>query len=233
MAKNTKELTLHERHRVYAMLDMLRDGGDLPRGAFMVIGRKFSVDRATISRFWQTVQDRISSGMSVEKAIKSRRGETGRNQKWDRDALMEELTQLPLNERQTLRATAGELGIPHTTLFHMMNETDSNFVTHTSTLKTVLTEENKVMRVLYCIDKIAGLVNNMQTTRQTRYMYKDMMGDIHVDEKWFKLTQKTRQFILGKNEKKPTRQSKNSQNITKIMFLCAQARPRWNVDKEK
>jgi hypothetical protein len=50
---------------------------------------------------------------------------------------------------------------------------------------------------------------------------------IHVDEKWFYLTHDGRQFILADDETKPYRHVKHKSHLTKVMFLCAVAHPRF------
>ena len=55
-----------------------------------------------------------------------------------------------------------------------------------------------------------------------------MMDCIHVDEKWFFLSQQRERYLLLPEEKNPKRCVKSKSHITKVMFLCAVARPCFN-----
>ncbi|KAL7578224.1 hypothetical protein ACA910_012647 [Epithemia clementina (nom. ined.)] len=90
---------------------------------------------------------------------------------------------------------------------------------HTSSVKPTLTEENKVARIMYCLE----IRHPIDINR-----YQDMMNIIHVDEKWFFLTRVKEQFYLADDEDLPTRSVKHKSHITKVQFLCAVARPRFD-----
>ena len=58
--------------------------------------------------------------------------------------------------------------------------------------------------------------------------FLDMMDHIHVDEKWFILSQQKERYLLLPEEKNPKQCIKSKSHITKVMFLCAVARPHFN-----
>ena len=58
--------------------------------------------------------------------------------------------------------------------------------------------------------------------------YQDMWDHIHLDEKWFFLTQEKERYLLLLDEKNPKHCTKHKSHITKVMFLCAVARPHFN-----
>jgi hypothetical protein len=98
-------------------------------------------------------------------------------------------------------------------------------------LKPHLTEENKVARVAYALDEIdvATLVGGGGVVQ-----FKDMYDRVDVDEKWFYQTEDGKRYILIGSEDEPNdeeaaphRTVRHKNHITKVMFLCAQARPRW------
>ena len=93
---------------------------------------------------------------------------------------------------------------------------------HTSSLKPTLTEENKMSRMelaLSFVDK-----NNPSKV-------ENMEDLIHVDEKWFYLTKDGQRFIIAADEEEPYRHVQHKSILTKIMFLCAVARPRYDTNK--
>ena len=54
---------------------------------------------------------------------------------------------------------------------------------------------------------------------------------IHIDEKWFYLTKDGQCFIIAADEAEPYRHVQHKPFLTKIMFLCAVARPRYDTNK--
>ena len=55
-----------------------------------------------------------------------------------------------------------------------------------------------------------------------------MFDYIHIDEKSYYLTKKCRRYYLRKDEEIPRRTLKSKRFVTKVMFLGAVARPRWD-----
>jgi hypothetical protein len=107
---------------------------------------------------------------------------------------------------------------------------------HTSALKPFLTEENMVSRVAYCLDEIDGAA----VTGGEEVRYKNMFDRVDIDEKWFYQTSNGKNYILtvaefkeeagveDDDEATPHRTIRHKCHIPKAMFLCAQARPRWD-----
>ena len=54
---------------------------------------------------------------------------------------------------------------------------------------------------------------------------------IHIDKKWFYLTKDGQCFIMAADEAEPYRHVQHKSFLTKIMFLCAVARPRYDMNK--
>ena len=54
---------------------------------------------------------------------------------------------------------------------------------------------------------------------------------IHIDEKWFYLPKDGQRFIIVADEEEPYRHVQHKSFLTKIMFLCAVARPRYDTRK--
>ena len=61
-------------------------------------------------------------------------------------------------------------------------------------------------------------------------MFKNMFDEVHVDEKWFDLTFDGRRVILMEGEAPVKRSTRHKSYVQKVMFLCAQARPRDRWD---
>ena len=62
--------------------------------------------------------------------------------------------------------------------------------------------------------------------RSSLYYFRGMYDEVHIDEKWFLLTRDGVRYMLVEDEVPPERDTKHKRHTTKVMFLCAQARPR-------
>ena len=109
------------------------------------------------------------------------------------------------------------MGVSKTIVQHWI--VASTIHVHSNSLKPILIEENKLARLL--------MVNHFRDP-QDPSKYQDMCDHIHLDEKWFFLTQEKEQYLLLSDEKNPKHCIKHKSHITKVMFLCAVARPCFN-----
>lgn len=57
-----------------------------------------------------------------------------------------------------------------------------------------------------------------------------MYNYVHLDEKWFYLSESSVHYYLRKDEESPERSCRNKNFITKVIFLVAVARPRFDTD---
>ena len=110
------------------------------------------------------------------------------------------------------------MGVLKTTVQHWI--VASTIHVHSNLLKPILTEENKLARLL--------MANHFRDP-QDPSKYQDMRDCIHLDEKWFFLTQEKEHYFLVSDEKNPKRCIKHKSHITKVMFLCAVARLCFNT----
>ena len=94
---------------------------------------------------------------------------------------------MPLAQRATLGSLAFAIGIPKTSLGRLLKT--GNNVRHSSSLKPILTEENKQT----CIKFRESLV-------QQNSLLMHMMQHVHVDEKWFYTTKLKENYYLLPDE---------------------------------
>ena len=116
-----------------------------------------------------------------------------------------------------MRDLASNLQIPLVQVHRLVHHPEKGIVPHTSALKPMLTEENKLNRLAFCLDE-----------RGEHGLYKEMFDRIHIDEKWFYVTDITMRCYLAKGEHPPVRKVKHKSHVEKVMFLSAVARPRYN-----
>ena len=62
------------------------------------------------------------------------------------------------------------------------------------------------------------------------YIFSDMDHLVHIDEKWFYVDDLDCTYYCLDGETPPKRPSSSRRFLTKVMFLCAVARPRENFD---
>ena len=131
--------------------------------------------------------------------------------------ICEGIKNIPLRKRQTQRKLAASLGVSKTTVQRWI--VDSTIRVHCNSLKPVLTEENKVAQLIMALEA---------RDPQDPSKFLDMMDHIHVNEKWFFLSRQRERYLLLPEEKNLKRCIKSKLHITKVMFLCAVARPHFN-----
>jgi hypothetical protein len=56
-------------------------------------------------------------------------------------------------------------------------------------------------------------------------LFKDMVDKVHIDKKWFYITEVKRNYYVLENEAVPERQMKSKRFITKVLFMVALAWP--------
>ena len=110
------------------------------------------------------------------------------------------------------------MGVSKTTVQHWI--VDSTIRVHSNSLKPILTEENKLAKLL--------MANHFRDP-QDPSKFQDMCDWIHLDEKWFFLTQEKERYLLVSDEKNPKHCVKHKSHITKGMFLCTVARPCFSM----
>ncbi|XP_074292443.1 uncharacterized protein LOC141619316 [Silene latifolia] len=86
----------------------------------------------------------------------------------------------------------------------------------------MLTDENKYKRMYFGLSKLRydRISNSLR--------FKEMSCEIHMDEKWFYITQDQAKFFLLSEELNPYRACKSKSLTTKVMFMAAISRPMYD-----
>jgi len=238
-----KELSLNDRKAIFAtLLTMVKDGV-LVRGSFKETAKIVGTTGDTVSRVWKKSIQKIARHLNnhnlltilqIMPLIKDlpdhlfeagKKGVCGQKQQYDREELIRKTLEIPYRQRKTYRALASKLGVSHHFVFNLLKK-EQIFKRHSNAVLPVLNEDNKYHRVMHCLDKIDSSTQNNATRSQ--WKFKDFYDEVHIDEKWFQLCKEKETYILVcDREEGPARRTKHKSHITKIMFMCAQARPRW------
>jgi transcriptional regulator with XRE-family HTH domain len=196
----------------------------LAHGAVRRCAKKFNVTGPAISNLWKLIKKNLEQGKLTASPVKKGQPPSFL---YCRDELSEQIRSLPHCKRQTLRDMAAELGVGKSTLHRILrSETNADgdcyLQPHTNSLLPLLTDEHKVARVFYALSKLD----------QERGCFSSFLQDVHVDEKWFELTPHRVRFYVTNEEKEnnslPARKVVHKSHISKVMFLAATARPRYD-----
>jgi hypothetical protein len=227
VGRTRRELTALETRQIIAeLLTRLEDRADrstLQHGALTAVSKLFHVCPRTIKRTWErAIQNHDNPHVGVLRAS-PQKNQVARNKKWNTDELREAVKAVPLHQRRSLRLLSGALEVPLSTLHRMRKNDDDQVIRpHTSVLRPLLTNEHQFQRVCYAA---------MHLNRND-YRYDDFYQHVHVDEKWFYLTEQQMRMYLAPDEPVPLRVSQKKSDVMKVMFLAAIARPRYNDDGE-
>jgi hypothetical protein len=226
--RNRPDLTAIVKSRIVSFyLERCSDvnGVQMPaRGTSVTAANFFGIDRTSAAKIWKTASDNKNNpDIGFYTASPKRKGRCGRKPLYDLEVLEAAVAEMPRENRKNIRSVAANLGVSTWTVQKMMKENHIRRVS--SPLNAYLTENNKWMRLEYAVGQISRMENGMFSDN-----FRDSYDEIHIDEKWFNITELTTTYYLASDETPPTRRVINKGHITKVMFLVAVARPRFDDD---
>ena len=132
---------------------------------------------------------------------------------------------VPFRQRTSIRSLASALGVPKSTMHKRIKE---GVMRPTSNpVKPFLTDANKLSRLQHCISMLDPASFGGASE------FKGMFYTIHIDEKWFYMSRTSNRYYMLPEEEEPHRTCKSKRFITKVMFLAAVARPRWDSSRNQ
>ncbi|XP_050217419.1 uncharacterized protein LOC126668255 [Mercurialis annua] len=213
-----KCLTNTQRNVIFQSLLAKSNNGIIKKGAISQVASQFSVNRKAVSNIWSKGKRCMENESTVD-VCKNLRARSKRVV-----LTFDQVSSIPLRDRTTIRRMSTALSISKTTLHRRIKE--GEIKAHSNSLKPFLTEDNKKVRLKFCIDMIN------QGTINSRPLFTDMYDHVHIDEKWFYLTKVSQKYYLHPQEIEPLRTCKSKRFITKVMFLAAVARPNVRTSDE-
>lgn len=215
-SQKMKNLTPEDRQKILQLLLKQSKDGRVSYGYMNQMASKFGKSKRTIRRIWKQAKD--ASTESVMGVSSRRKGQVGRK-KVQID--FNQVPQIPLRRRTNIRSLSAAMDVAKSTLHRRVQ--DGDLITHSNPIKPILTENNKKVRLQFCLSKIiAG-------TLFTQPSFDPMYNCIHVDEKWFYLSKESERYYLLPGESEPVRTCKSKKFIPKVMFLTVVARPRFDA----
>lgn len=219
-SSKSKQLTLNQRNGILQKLLQYKNGEKLQHGAINTVAAEFAVSRLTVSKIWYIAKKQYSEGQISADVSSKKKKKCGRKRK-DYSENLATMKNIPMNRRGSIRSLSAAIGIPKSTLFDVFKR-GNDFKRISSAVKPYLTEQNKLARLAFCLSKV----------RPDGY-FQDMYDYVHIDEKWFYLTQTKRSYYLMLDEEEPHRTCRSKRFITKVMFMAAVARPRYDPHKKQ
>ncbi|KAL5697337.1 hypothetical protein ACHQM5_030823 [Ranunculus cassubicifolius] len=216
-ARSRKTLTNEERRIIYETLLTHSENGNPKYGVFKNVAAIYSVNERTVRRIWERAKTCIKNGLNVD-VSHNLTNRVGRKRVEIDPSLISEI---PLRKRTNIRSLAKAANMAKSTVHKRIQE--GLMKPHSNALKPTLTDNNKKARLSFCLSMLEAY-NHPQ-----KPIFSDMRRVVHIDEKWFYMTKESQKYYLLPEEEEPTRTCKSKRFITKIMFLAAVARPRYDL----
>jgi hypothetical protein len=153
------------------------------KGSFRQIAAKFHVHPRTIKRIWERGQESVKNGSICANISTRFKGSTFRKDL----SVAAKVKEVPLRLPSTIRSLAKALEIPESTLHDRFKRGELR--RHSSAIKPLLTESNKVQRLEFCCSFVLP--------KEPCPVFHDMLDVVHVDEKWFNLKKVKQTFYLA------------------------------------
>ena len=220
--RSKRNLANHQRQAIFETLLRLEgEDGKLKRGYFSAVAAMFSVNVRAIYRIWKQAKTCTANGLVVDVGHKMAKSVGRKRVQID----FNKVSEIPLCRRTNIRSLSNALDVPKSTLHRRIK--DGMIRPHSNALKPYLSEPNKRARLQFCLSKLEPSTLEVQPT------FKNMYNFVHIDEKWFYLSRESERYYLLPNEDEPHRTCKSKRFITKVMFLAAVARPRFDPSENK
>jgi len=193
----------------------------LKKGAISAAAGIVGVTEKSIRRIWKKAVDNFNN-TGIYSATPQKVGRVGRKPVYENEAFREAVKNVSVTKRGTMRSLANELGVSTNVVFQKKHE--GVLLSHSNAIKPHLRDDNKWMRLQYAINRVRE--------RAGHKVFCGSYDEVHIDEKWFEISQVNRRFYLLPDEQKPNCRCRHKGFMTKAMFLAAIARPRFNNDGE-
>ncbi|XP_074297550.1 uncharacterized protein LOC141628288 [Silene latifolia] len=136
----------------------------------------------------------------------------------------EAIKAIPKKKRGNMAKLSKQLGVGYGTVQRWVKACEIK--KHTNALHPALTDASKFRRLIFSFN--ATFLDNIDLN----FKFKDMGHHVHIEEKWFYLTNVSDTYYILPEEDEPYRSFQSKRLITKVMFMCAVYRPILDSDGE-
>lgn len=200
---------------IYAALLERSVNGKLKRKTTKEVSALYSVPIRTVQRIWKRAKDTTNG--TINDVCHRKTNNCGRKRI---EIDLSRIKDIPLSQRSTVRSLGQALSVNHATIHKLFKE--GHIRRHSNALKPHLTDEHKIKRLQYCI----SMLDTSSLPHEPKFV--GMYNMVHIDEKWFFMTKKSKSYYMLPTEENPLRSCQNKNFIGKVMFLVALARPRFD-----
>ena len=179
--------------------------------------------RHTVSKYWKESKKQKDAGVEDPDLHNKRRGNSGKKG-IDLAPLLEALKEIPLKNRTTQRSIAAFLGIAQSTLFNNLKKLGLRSCSRF--LKPLLTDDGKARRLEWALRWVRNAPGGARK-------FQNFFDFVHLDEKWFYICKQGQRYFLYEGEDLPIRKVQHKSHVTKVIFLAAVARPRFNPSRNR
>lgn len=219
--RSNRMLSNAQRQQILEILLVQCQNGKLNHGCQVELAAKFSVNPKTIRKIWQRAMMCIAEGLPVDVSYRMP-GRVGRKRA---EIDLQKISEVPLRRRTNIRSLSEAMKVAKSTLHRRVKE--GKIRPHTNAMKPFLSEENKKTRLQFCLSMLEP------SSLSSQPIFKNMYNYVHIDEKWFYLSKESERYYLLPEEHEPLRTCKSKRFITKVMFLAAVARPRFDATRNQ
>ncbi|CAM9993707.1 unnamed protein product, partial [Pylaiella littoralis] len=212
-----KNLTTSEKRAAIAELLKGSKNGKLGKGDLKRVGEQFQQHPQTISRLWKDYNKQKDAGEVDPNLDNKRKQKSGRKGIDLVVSIQAALAGIPIKNRTTIR-------IPRSTLFDNLKKLGLRAASRY--LKPLLTDGNKTARLEWALRWVSSSAGG-------GHKFHHFEDFVHIDEKWFYICQNGQKYYLYTDEEVPTRKVQHKSQITKVMFLAAVARPRFDSSRNR
>ncbi|XP_074299445.1 uncharacterized protein LOC141630548 [Silene latifolia] len=200
-------LSNDDRHRIGCYLFENSKDDKPMRGSMNFLATKYQVDRKTIFEVWRVPKRQRENGDSLQLNSRIK----GKKRRETLEVPIDRILATPMGERGSLHEFGEAIGVSATTIFNWVKQ--GKLRSHTSTLHSSLTDENMFNKLIFSLSKLSydRISNSLK--------FKDMGNIVHIDEKWFYISQDGAKFFLLSEEIDPYRHCQSKSFITKVMFM--------------
>ncbi|XP_057783851.1 uncharacterized protein LOC131001479 [Salvia miltiorrhiza] len=190
--RKRRVLTNNERRAVYCALLEKSVNGKLKKNTTKEVQDMFNINPRTMQRIWK-IHKKTPPGIDVD--VLSRKARNCGRKRIEVD--LSPVQQIDLHQRTTLTSLSEALRVSYLKLYRLFKQ--GVLRRHSSAIKPYLKEENKTIRLEFCLSMLD------ESTIFNDPKFKGMYNYVHSDDKWFYLMKKDQTYYLLDNEGDPDR----------------------------
>nr|GLL16850.1 Transposase, Tc1-like protein [Ipomoea trifida] len=170
-SKSSARVSKDKRKIIFEALLKHSVNGKVKHGSIKDVANLYSVSTRTVGRIWKKGVACVRNGVPVDISL-NLSGNVGRKRI---EIKPEDVAGIPLNRRTTIRTMASALNMSKTSLHRRVKE--GSLKPHSNSIKPMLTEENRKVRLQFCISMIDSYSDHNNPC------FIDMFDRVHIDEK--------------------------------------------------